>query len=195
MFFKEKKLSVVLLVIFSNFFLFSFSQTNDGMIIWEEGKLLDWNFFLVDSSNSIKLSAVTASGIFLDSKTKKDTLWITVTAKFDPLKSRVKKGAQNSKLLKHEQLHFDISELFARKLRQYLLKQKLSKKELNSFLKNAIDANNQFMNHFQDKYDLETEHGKARGKQLEWEKRISIELRALEAYTNTEVKLLLKVGN
>jgi predicted secreted Zn-dependent protease len=69
-------------------------------------------------------------------------------------------------------LHFDIAELFARKLRRQLKEYKFNKKTV------AEDVNNIYMNimeehqNMQRLYDEETDHSRLEVKQKEWEKRV-----------------------
>lgn len=93
-------------------------------------------------------------------------------------------------LLAHEQRHFDIVELYARKLRKQLselivkdekdAQQKLD--SLHAFIDKEMDV-------FQDKYDKETDYSMAHEEQINWIKKIDDAIDSLSAYQNTEVKL------
>ena len=71
----------------------------------------------------------------------------------------------------HEQLHFDITEVYARKLRQELAKTKFSKNakaEVKEIYRNILKE----LNDFQNKYDSETNFSRDTVQQLIWNKKI-----------------------
>jgi len=89
--------------------------------------------------------------------------------------------------LEHEQLHFDIAELYARKMRQ-TVKSLRFKHEKNfnvysSSFKN-IDAEQE---QYQDRYDLETHHGNMVIKQKEWIKKVKGEMDKLKLYSSDNI--------
>jgi predicted secreted Zn-dependent protease len=93
-------------------------------------------------------------------------------------------------LLAHEQKHFDIVELYARKLRKQLMEIKVQDQEdaqqkLDSLHK-IIDAE---MDAYQDKYDEESDYSMAHDKQVAWIKRIDAVMDSLANYQNTEIRL------
>lgn len=73
-------------------------------------------------------------------------------------------------VLSHEQLHFDITELYARKLRTRLasMKNPCDKSSVGS----VYQANENAFVEFVKQYDIETSHGVNKQKQIEWESRI-----------------------
>ncbi len=85
-------------------------------------------------------------------------------------------------VLKHEQYHFNIAELFARKLRKQIVELKIKIPSstfyytYNEQLNNCLD--------FHAKYDSVTEHSIKKAQQLLWQKNIDAELAALEEYKN-----------
>lgn len=82
--------------------------------------------------------------------------------------------------LLHEQYHFNITEIFARKLRQ-----EVKEKNLNI---NSIDFRKTFLSSLmalaveQKKYDEQTNHSINKDKQIEWQKNIDKQLLNLGAY-------------
>lgn len=186
--------SVLLLLIMSCFMAFAKQTPQPEIILWNKNRPLTWEDFKGQADYNTKYGAITSSGIKFKWNTnpKKDSLIITIIAKMNTLKSWTKQEYQTYSALNHEQLHFDITELYARKLRQTILTQKLVKKDLASVLKTLVATNDKLLNDYQDKYDLETSHSQIKSKQMEWEKKIAAELKALEQYSNTEIRLLLK---
>jgi len=86
-------------------------------------------------------------------------------------------------ILKHEQLHFDICELYGRKLYREIMKLK-SKNQLNSRNLDRLHKRlEKEYHHFQDLYDKETDHSLNADAQRKWNKKVDKELRALDKYS------------
>lgn len=183
---------IVLLIAVTFITLSFYKQIEPDVILWSKDKMLAWNNFhgLPDTSN--KYAAVTDCHIKMRFNTKKDTLYVSIFSYMQPSMSWVKIKSKNANLLKHEQVHFDITELYTRKLRQTVLSKKHTKSILANELKKIESNNHQEFVKCQDLYDIETEHSKIKLKQQEWEKKIIKELKELEAYSNTDLKILLK---
>jgi predicted secreted Zn-dependent protease len=91
-----------------------------------------------------------------------------VNAYFYPNESWYKPELCDANTLAHEQLHFDISELFARKMRNRLDRTSFSddvKAEVRKIFKDILDE----LKDFQARYDMETNYSRNRGKQAEWD--------------------------
>lgn len=88
----------------------------------------------------------------------------------------------SDQLLAHEQLHFDIAELYARKIRRQIeiLKRQGANdsKSINKEIKKLLNESNSY----DELYDLETLHGSLQKKQASWSRKISEELEELEDY-------------
>ena len=182
---------ITFLVILGIVCLSFYMQTQPETIIWNKDRPLTWDDYKAQFTTITENAATTSSGIKWRTKTKKDSLTVTIEALMYPLSSRIKIELRSYSLLKHEQLHFDITELYARKLRQVILAQKLlNKKNLSAQLNPLVAINDKLLDQYQNQYDLEIRQNK--NKQLEWEKRVASELKALDMFSNTEVKLLLK---
>lgn len=153
---------------------------------------LQWDDFKSLPNTSSEHVAATDCHIKWTLKTRKDSIFITVFAYMNPANSWVKPQGKNERILKHEQIHFDIAELFARKLRQEILNQKFGKTSVSDILKTIAINNTKNYDAYQDKYDAETNHSKILSKQKEWEKRITNELKNLEAFNKTELIVLRK---
>ncbi len=179
----------LLILIFSLASCISFAQANTK-IIWEENNKLSWEDFQGEPSNVIPYHANTSSGISyswgLKGALNKFELTYDVESFFITDQSWVKPSYENDHLLKHEQLHFDISELFARKLREKLSKvdnSKLSKNsggQLNKLYED-VAAERGLM---QDQFDKETNHGSNKEAELKWQLKVVEELNKLAAFSN-----------
>jgi predicted secreted Zn-dependent protease len=79
-------------------------------------------------------------------------------------------------ILSHEQLHFDISELFARKMKRSIDRHHFSsevKSEIREIYLEIIEE----MRAFQNRYDQETNYSRSVEKQEEWNRMIAAALR------------------
>jgi hypothetical protein len=108
-----------------------------------------------------------------------------VTCAFNCNKSWARKDKPdllNASLLDHEQLHFDIAELTARKLRKALHNQKFTKDNYQykiEGIRNSILKDGENM---QERYDKETGHGTHIKEQALWKKRVEQELKKTLAW-------------
>src|ERR1700751_1707415 len=92
-------------------------QTNEISIIWQEGHLLTWSDFKgrPENPNSVASTSYDIIKRIIDYG---DSATIIIRAVFFPYKSWKRKGRNDEDILIHEQRHFDIAELYARKLRK-----------------------------------------------------------------------------
>ena len=75
-------------------------------------------------------------------------------------------------ILNHEQGHFDIAEIFARKLNKKMSEYQFNKTTYKNDLKNIYDGITTEKEVFQDQYDKETDHSRKKEQQAEWLKKI-----------------------
>ena len=103
--------------------------------------------------------------------------------------------SNSSETLEHEQLHFDIMELFSRKIRHdFEIKKSNKQSKIESYFESY---KNRFKecSVYQQLYDKETIHGTISLKQLEWEDRITRELKELDAYKYTPYSMIKTSNN
>jgi hypothetical protein len=98
------------------FSTYTFAQLHDT-IQWSTSYKLKWEDFQGKSDSSSKYGAISRPGIKYHLSANADSFNVKVLCFF--IKSKSWSKYKNSyPLLMHEQLHFDIAELFARKLRK-----------------------------------------------------------------------------
>ncbi len=161
--------------------LFTFSiQAQEPRILWEPTTRLEWSDFRAEPPASQRIAATTASGIsyhYSATGTRRGyTLDFQVDTFFYPEKSWYHPEICDSVILSHEQLHFDIAELYAREFRRRLSARTFSnavKSEVRSMFKEI----NQELSEFQQRYDQETDFSRDREAQMQWNRRISERLR------------------
>lgn len=175
MFAKQILFFLIILIVGNNF--------NDEVVSWDDNRKLTWKDFRGVPDESSDAVALTASGITFGFSVKTNNgnvegFTTSIASHFYPNKSWYFKEKVDGTILKHEQLHFDITELYARKLREQVSKLKPNrniKKQLNSVHSLIL----QELNKEQNRYDEESEHSLNTIKQKKWEDYIARELQAL----------------
>ena len=148
-------------------------------IPWEADRKLNWTDFKGAPPNAKKVAATTASGISYSYQTGGTPgaylLDYEVTAFFYPHKSWYHRELCDSVVLRHEQLHFDITELYARRMRKRLGGKTFGpdvKSEVRRFFKQL----NRELSEFQARYDFETDFSRDREAQARWSAEIARKL-------------------
>ena len=149
-------------------------------IQWSENYQLKWSDFKSPRSNGSGFVASTSSGIAYSYSSFSDSngdveVNVQVTCNFYPNRSWYSKKDASDYILKHEQTHFDISELHARKLRKVIEETKFSD-EMNSELEKLFYKIDTERVDMQKKFDKESNHSKIPEKELEWENYIAQQL-------------------
>jgi predicted secreted Zn-dependent protease len=94
--------------------------------------------------------------------------------------------------LNHEQGHYDITEIFARKMRQELSIKKYRRKNVQVKIEAIMNKYIEKKNECQDKYDIETNHSLNTDSQKKWTEYIRSQLIDLLKYSNPNVTIRLK---
>lgn len=143
---------------------------------WSTKLKLEWKDFKGAVPLGANAAATTASGISYSFSTFYENgemkVDYQVQAFFYPTKSWYRPKVCNDMTLLHEQLHFDISEVFARKMAKEMSKTKFTKnikQEVRSIYKQTL----QELDEFQRGYDLETDFSRNIEKQKVWQKQIN----------------------
>jgi hypothetical protein len=177
------------------FFLLAFMPLpkEEPMIIWSESKLT-WQNFHGKMRKNEPFDAVTVSAISSQFSGSNNQLTFDVKAVFLPNDSKKKPKKQSNELLEHEQGHFDITEIFARKLRQTLQNKKFKKYDLiQKEVNKAYNKNNLAWEKMQNQYDKDTDHSKNQTEQKEWNTKIQNTLTELRDFKNTS--FLIDISN
>ncbi|SFZ92792.1 protein of unknown function [Flaviramulus basaltis] len=162
-------------------------QKDEPIISWNESYKLSWSDFKAKPDNNTSAVAITASGItFGFSVTQTDrndvvSFSTEVYAHFYPEQSWYKVEQADTHVLGHEQLHFDITELHARKFRQLISLLKISNSIRNE-LKQLHNTINKELAELQNKYDDETNYSRNFEAQQKWKTYIEAELKKLSEF-------------
>ena len=176
-----------MVVLFSVFGFLSFGQEivieNDSLLLWRKDRLLTWSDFrgvsVTPKKMGIHQAAASATGpVFVHREDDNGNMLPYPISYF--YKSISWSISKDSTLLRHEQLHFDIKELYIRKMRMgfmELSEQKIYDSTAYSNLSNKVLKE---CAEVQSKYDKEVSFNKV--KQQEWRKCIDKELEELKEY-------------
>lgn len=153
---------------------------------WSESYKLSWADFEGKPNYQVNAVAITASGISFGFSVKETNSKIVsftteVFCHFYPEQSWYKPAVADAHVLGHEQLHFNITELYARKFRQRISKLKVSN-TIKTELRQLNKTINKELADMQDKYDAETNYSRNFENQSKWESYISEELKKLSKY-------------
>ena len=175
------------------FFNYAYSQStfkNDSVICWQEGLQLSWKDFQGKPDTVITYLGTTATAVIAAPIRYRiiqlgNTISVHVKVEFLKNHSWVT-DTTNDIGLKHEQLHFDIAELYGRKIR----------KEVEAFNDQGIydiDVVTKRVkqlviekNERNTLYDRKTGHGIVDFRQLEWQEVIEKELEELKEYASSQ---------
>lgn len=148
---------------------------------WNEFYKLRWDDFKGSPAEDAAGDAATSVQIKAKPYLVKNKVRYNVYALFNKNKSWTR-DQSSAQLLVHEQLHFDLAEVFARKIRKKV--RELSGEGINDVkvYNQAIQILLQESNEADQLYDLETLHGALDQKQAAWAKKIQDELAALKNY-------------
>ena len=161
------------------FFAFLFSAgllaQEEATILWNPLQRLSWVNFKAEPPKDSEIAATTASGLSYQFSTMEENgkyeLDYTVNTYFYPNRSWYQPDICDEVILSHEQLHFDISELYARKMRQ-IMDTTIFTKNVKAEVKAIYRQINKELASFQQVYDRETDYSRNIEQQLSWNKKI-----------------------
>ena len=182
--------------------LMSFSFVKDNFILWQENKKLKIQDFKADNKDTIKvnrqqfLGAISAIRIEYSSfqRNKNSVPDFSIKTYFDPNESWML--LKNDYVLQHEQIHFDLTELYARKMRKSIesLRQKnvtnisIYRKKIQHWNVMKEKASNQFDADNQDYYIKIGQKilFQKNPKQEAWKKKVDRELFQYSLFKNAD---------
>jgi hypothetical protein len=189
-----KRLHFLYLLICSGIVLsFTYSSVpTDDLIEWKKTTTLKWSDFKGKPDNSIEYKAMTYSRIGLEADFEDNTFIVDVKTYFVRNKSWTK-NKESENLLRHEQVHFDIAEVIARKIRKaYSEYESTDLEETQTYLQETYNEYYGPVWDSYNQYDEDTNHGLVKEEQTRWEKKIEKELKELEKYSSSLVKIPFK---
>ncbi|NOT51904.1 MAG: DUF922 domain-containing protein [Chitinophagaceae bacterium] len=172
----------VIYFLFFQFSLISVAQAQDktdDVLTWSDSRKLAWSDYKASPNPESDAAASTTTQLTISYKISSSGFTYTIKSHFSKTKSW---GRHKSDyILSHEQGHFDIAEIFARKLHkkmsEYKFDRKSYQKDLNKIYQEVVDEKEKMQND----YDEETNHSINKEKQAEWLKKIA---KKLEEYAD-----------
>lgn len=165
-------------------------------IIWKNQTQLSWADYLAAKPQGQTLHALTASGVNFDMSFEQAnntiTVYLMVNAIFSAAESWSDPEHETTSLLAHEQLHFDITELNARKLRKSLLEYSYTK-NYESEIEHLFREYSEERAGMQKEYDMATNHSNNRDKQTEWQQIVHQKLEELKEYAKPDLKITIDI--
>lgn len=153
----------------------------ENQIVWSETRL-KWDDYQGNPDPNSPRDAVTTSGVVGTFRCDTTGFSFDVKAVFDKSQSWVKAGKQTDALLAHEQGHFDLSEVVARKARKELSELKDPCKDNGDRAQKILDRIADEENKEQEQYDKQTDHGTDPKKQQQWQQKIQQQLQKLNGF-------------
>lgn len=168
-------------------FCFSFLPKQEA-INWQNGSELNWKSFKAKAPKSSSYKALSAVGISAGMSLENGNLELTVQSYFEPKESWTKEK-ESEYLLNHEQMHFNISEIHARRLRKEYLNADWTLKNFKTNFSKLLKQQLAEENKMQEAYDSETNHSIVNEEQARWDKFVKKELKSLEKYSNSKIQI------
>jgi Bacterial protein of unknown function (DUF922) len=154
----------------------------EELLNWSSTRKLTWADYKAAPNPNSDAAASTTSYLGISYNISSRDFSYTIESKFS--KTRSWGLHKTSYILSHEQGHFDIAEVFARKLHkkmsEYRFDRKDYEKDLRKIYKDILDEKEKAQND----YDRETNHSINKEKQAEWLIRIARMLEEYKDYAN-----------
>jgi len=154
---------------------------------WSLKRPLAWTDFKGEPPRTGTAAAETAYTLLYGARCTGQTFEFRVVAAFRPKESWVrpamlKRPADSTRALKHEQTHFDLAEVHARRMRRHFAELiapcRVSTNDLSDIAERMVKEEAAA----QEKYDAETDHSRVPAEQARWDKEVTSQLSALVKY-------------
>lgn len=168
-------------------FIISFNFFSAQKIEWKDDQKLVWENFRSKKNNlgGTDVVAYTHCGweySVITSSDPKVPVKIHIQTIFNEDKSWKDDKRINDYVLVHEQKHFDIAEIHARKLRKEVAARIKNTSDFNKYFKSIYAKISSEYKNYQAAYDRDTSHGMNKEKQSEYNSRIADDLEQLKNY-------------
>ena len=155
---------------------------SNNLIPWSASRKLIWSDFKGNPDPQSSNAALTSSNINIEFGYDEKGFQYSIKCNFDKNRSWVR--IKNNEVLAHEQGHFDIAEIYARKLNKLLKEYRFNAKsagtDVNQLYENTMKQHRQT----QILYDQETDYSRNKTKQAAWLQKITDELKGLEDFAH-----------
>jgi hypothetical protein len=161
---------------------------SDEAIVWTMRRPLTWSDFKGEPPNEAGIVAArTAYRIIDGAQCARSKFEYRVVTTFRPRDSWVRQSilrtpADNARALRHEQTHFDLSEVHARRLRRYFAELMAPCKMSPGDFSAAANRMEHDEKAAQVLYDTETANGRVAAQQTRWDREVDSQLLALSKF-------------
>ncbi len=160
--------------------ILSAQSKDEELLEWSASKKLTWSDYKADPDPYSDAAASTTTYLSIEYNITLKYFGYKIESRFS--KTRSWGLHKTDYILIHEQGHFDIAEIFARKLNKLMKGYKFDwdtyRQDLKKIYQDVLSEKEEMQN----KYDEETNHSINKEKQEEWLKKISATLKELEAW-------------
>jgi hypothetical protein len=157
-----------------------FAQSKDEELLeWNAARKLTWSDYKASPNPESDAAASTTTYLGIDYNISSTSFSYKIQSVFS--KTRSWGSHKTPYILSHEQGHFDIAEIFARKLHKEMSEYKFNKKTYQKDLQKIYNEVTGEKEEMQNDYDNETRHSINKQKQAEWLKKIA---EMLEEYSD-----------
>lgn len=168
-------ISILILYFFLSVPLLLIAQSrNEELLDWDANRRLTWADYKARPDQDSDAAASTASVLAVSYNISSAGFTYKIECRFS--KTRSWGLHKTDYILSHEQGHFDIAEIFARKLHKKLSEYQFNKKTYQKDLDKIYEEIVQGKDKMQNDYDRETNHSINKEKQAEWLQKIRQEL-------------------
>ncbi len=155
-------------------------QQQNNLIDWSPARKLTWEDFKGPVDAESKNAALTSSSINIEFGYDDSGLEYTIKCSFNKQKSWVR--IRNNEVLAHEQGHFDLAELHARKLHKAMKGYKFNARTVSNDVNKIYDSLMNAHHQAQNLYDQETDFSRNKPKQEDWQRKIADDLKVLQGF-------------
>ena len=155
---------------------------------WDRENKLTWSDFQGKPDRESKYKASTTCEIVCRMEITESEALVTVYCFFNKKESWTK--SDDTYLLNHEQRHFDLYEVYTRKMRLAFME--IKETDANKIANQVKKIYNKYFrecSNIQDQYDSETRYSNNREKQQEWNRRIDTLIKETEALTDRVIHI------
>ncbi len=158
----------------------------DDAIAWSATRKLTWQDFKGKAVNDLD-GARSAVNTAMAAGCREGGLQYRVVTQFLPRQSWVTYRITSSGLasragIDHEQIHFDLAEVYARRIRKMYAELRDPCPKSDEALSAMADRLLRELSDIQRRYELETRSGENGTRQADWSKRVAADLAALDAF-------------
>lgn len=155
---------------------------NEELLKWDAGKPLVWSDYKASPDPSSDAAATTTTYLSIEYNLKDNSFGYKIKSWFS--KTRSWGLHKTAYILSHEQGHFDIAEIFARKLHMKMKTYRFDRRTYQKDLRKIYDDILEEKTEMQNNYDKETRHSINKEKQAEWLRKIALMLEEYKDYAD-----------